>query len=97
MDSDIQPPYNIYLTSDPFDDAIDVTVTTFGNHDTLGFIFNKNSKFGDRFQLQDYQSSTPAARIQRWCSTLRNSSLVAMDGVNILHMDDIVRIALEAH
>ena len=96
MDTDIQPPYNIYLTSDPFDDTIDVTVATFGNHDTLGFIFNKNSKFGDRFQLQDCKSSTPAARIQRWRSTLRNSFLVAIDGVNVLHMDDILRIVLES-
>ena len=60
MDNDIQPPYNIYLTSHPFDDTVDVTVATFGNHDTLGFVFNQNSKFGDRFQLQDCQSSTPA-------------------------------------
>ena len=92
----IQPAYNIYLTSDPFDDTIDVTVATFGNHDTLGFIFNQNSKFGDRFQLQDCQSSTPAVRIQRWRSTLRNFFLVTIDGINILHMDDIVRIVLEA-
>ena len=96
MDTDIQPPYNIYLTSDPFDDTIDVTIATFGNHDSLGFIFNKKSKFGDRFQLQDCQSSTPAARIHRWRSTLRNSFLVAIDSVNILHMNDIVRIVLEA-
>ena len=86
MDADIQPPYNIYLASDPFDDAIDVTVPTFGNHNTFCFIFNQNSTFGDRFQLQDCQSSTPVARIQRWCSTLTIFFLAAIDGVNILHI-----------
>ena len=81
VDTNIQPPYNMFLTSDPFDETIDVTVAIFGNHDTLGFILNHNPKFGDRFQLQDYQSSTPAARIQRWRSTHRNYFLVAVDDV----------------
>ena len=96
IDTAIQPPYNMFLTSDPFDETIDVTVAIFGNHDTLGFILNQTPKFGDRFQLQDCQSSTPAARIQRWRSTHRNYFLVAVDDVNITYKDDIVRIIIES-
>ena len=51
---------------------------------------------GDHFQLKDCQSSTTAVRIQRWYSTLRNYFFVAIDGVNILHIDDIMRLILEA-
>ena len=67
----IEPPYHITLSSDPIDNNIDVPIPLRGTHDTLGLHIEMDTKM-NRIQLRNCISSTPAAKIPRWRSTLRD-------------------------
>ena len=73
LTTDIEPPFHICLSSNPFDDVLTIDVSTRGDHPTLGFELDDNEYIGQRLQLMNCATSTPAARIPRWRSTLRNS------------------------
>ena len=43
MTTAIEPPINVYLTDDPFENLVTIDVKTFGNHPTLGLILKQNN------------------------------------------------------
>ena len=75
MTTAIEQSYQISLSSNPFDNEITVTMSVRGNHETLGMKLAQNKDIGNRIQLLECLNSTPAARIPKWRSVLRNAFL----------------------
>ncbi len=67
-------PYDISLTSSPFDTYTDRTIHLLGSHETLGLEFVDCPKYG-LARLKHCKRSTPAARLTRWRSELRDGFL----------------------
>ena len=84
-----EPPYNITLSSDPFDDVLEIGISTHGVHPTLGLELHSNDEIGERLQLENCAKSTPAARIPRWRSTLRHSFPIAIVTTAVHTVQDI--------
>ena len=96
-DDDISPlirstatekPIDFELTSNPFGSSVDITILLKGDHPTLGLDLVHDDD-NNRITLASCISSTPAARIPRWRSTLRHATIVAIDHVPINTIDDI--------
>ena len=96
MTTVIEPPVNVYLTDDPFDNLVTIDVKTFGHHPTLGIVLQQNKSFGNRYQLQDCLSSTPSARIHRWRSTLRHAVPVKINDQPINNKQDFKTLIRQA-
>ena len=97
MHTDVETPYQIYLSTNPFENVIEVEITTKGDHSTLGLILQTNDTMGNRPQLQACLPSTPAARIPKWRSLLRNSFPTTIDGKRITTEHDVVEAVHQAH
>ena len=89
MSTQIEPPYHISLGTDPFDDYVDIDIGTKGNHTTLGLEFEDKLELGNRMQLMNCATSTPAARIPRWRSTLRYSFPISVGNKPVRTLTDI--------
>ena len=59
----VELPYQIYISSNSFEDAIEVSINTKGYYPSMGIILTTNTSMGHRPQLQECVKSTPAARI----------------------------------
>ena len=66
MNSEIQLPYQICLSADPFDNVIEIEMKITGTHDTMGMKLEEKTEFGNRVQLQDCICSTPALKLPKW-------------------------------
>ena len=75
-------PFNIWMSNDPFDNRLPIMIDVKGNHPTLGLQLH-NIKDNRRVQLTGMQTSTPAAKIPKWRSTLRWSYLLSIDDTPI--------------
>ena len=71
-------PYNIFLSTDPFDDVITVTVKDFGAHDTMGMVLAQ-CEHRNRPRLRDIIPSQPCSRIKNWRSTIKNGYIVQIE------------------
>ena len=89
-------PYQIYMSSDPMEDTVEIEIGLGGTHNTVGLITTMNKEMGNRTQLLDCLKSTPAARIPRWRSTLRNSFPISINGTKVKSTDDIIKLVKEA-
>ena len=89
MSTQIEPPYHISLGTDPFDDYVDIDIGTKGNHTTLGLEFEDKVELGNRMQLMNCATSTSAARIPRWRSTLRHSFPISVGNKPVHTLNDI--------
>ena len=47
MHINIELPYHIYMSLDPFEDAIDIDIETRGDHNTLSLIITNNKEIGN--------------------------------------------------
>ena len=92
MTTTIEPPFNVTLGSDPFDDVLEIDISTRGHHPTLGLQMETNAALGERLQLSNCAASTPAARIPRWRSTLRQSFPLSIGDQQITTINDIERV-----
>ena len=72
-------PYNIDLSDSPLDNQTFRQVQTFGDTLDLGFDIQVCKKFGLP-QVIDVRRSTPAARLPRWRSELRNAYITSVNG-----------------
>ena len=89
MNTTIDPPYHVSLSNNPFDDIVEIEISTRGKHSTLGIQFETNNTLGDRLQVTNMLPSTPAARIPRWRSTLRQSFPINIGDTPISNIKDI--------
>ena len=62
-------PYNMYLTTNPFDQVIQQNIDIWGAHDPLGLHLIKCTDQGHP-QLLECIKSQPAACLPKWKSTL---------------------------
>jgi deoxyuridine 5'-triphosphate nucleotidohydrolase len=83
-------PYNIYLSTDPFDDVIPIAIKDFGSHTTMGMVL-ENCPVRNRPKLVDILHSNPASRIKRWRSTIKNSYITQIDEHPIDTIDDVIQ------
>ena len=89
--ADLPPmPYNIYLSTDPFDDVIPIAIDDFGSHATMGMVLQQ-CPVRNRPQLVNILPSNPASRIKRWRSTLRNAYITQIDEHSIETIDDVIQ------
>ena len=70
---------------------VEIEISTRGNHPALGLIIKTTNTLGNRPQLTEYKHSTPAARIPKWRSMLRNSFPISMNNTPITTAHDIIQ------
>jgi deoxyuridine 5'-triphosphate nucleotidohydrolase len=80
---DHEPICNVDLSHDPFADIQKVTLSCRGNHPTRGLILEDCDTWNDRVIIKSCKSGTPAARIKRWRSRLKNSTLLKIDDTTV--------------
>ena len=59
MTTSITPPYHISLGNEPFDNLVDIEISTCGNHTTLGLQLTSNHDLSNMLQLIDITLSKP--------------------------------------
>ena len=82
ISSTVAPPIEFSLTSNPHGPSFELDLRIKGTDPTLGLELIQD-KDTERILLKSCRPSTPAARIPRWRSTLRNSILVEINGTII--------------
>ncbi|GFH58223.1 hypothetical protein CTEN210_14699 [Chaetoceros tenuissimus] len=88
-------PYDLHMSSNPFDAFDTRAVTLFGNDPLLGFVLEDH----DTHQcprLLDCTPSTPAAKLIRWRSELRGSHITHINGLQITSIADVKRLIAKA-
>ena len=68
----------IEFSANPYDHEMDITIPTDSDHPTLGLDL-QHCKTQDRPQLIACSKGTPAGRINKWRSTLRNGFVLAIN------------------
>ncbi len=84
-------PFDIWMSHDPFDAVIPVQIDLKGHHPTLGMVF-ETCPIHNRLPLKDIVPSTPAAKIKKWRSTLKNHHLVSVGTHIIRTIDELTSI-----
>ncbi len=81
-------PYDITLSTCPYDNYTSRTVGSWGQDELLGLDVVIDEATGLP-QLRDIRKSTPAARIKKWKSQLRNSYITSVNGTEVTTIDEI--------
>jgi hypothetical protein len=84
-----QMPYNIFLSADPFDDVIQISIRDFGSHQLLGFVLQQ-CPFRNLPQLKDILPSQPASRIKNWRSTIHWAYVTQIEEYIIKTIEDVI-------
>ena len=93
--TDADPPFQVSLSMDPIDNTVIIDVPTTGNDPLLGFSLVKNKK-ADWVQFKHCVPGTPAMRIPKWRSTLRNSYITSANGVPLISIEELKAIVQTA-
>ena len=88
MHTDISLPYHLTFSNDPFDNTICIPIQVKGNDPCLGLHLKHNDDF-NRLQLIECTPGTPAAKIPKWRSTLRNGFVTKYNDTNISSINDL--------
>ena len=86
---------DIYLSYDPFGPTTTATIRVSGVHPTLGLELDFTDT-SHRLILRNCAKSTPAHKIKRWRSTLRNGSLIRIDNKPTPTINDVEAIIEQA-
>ncbi len=81
-------PYNIWLSTDPFQHRLTITIDVKGDHPTLGLVLGTSHHQG-RMQLVDIIKGTAASRLPRWRSTIKRAILLSCNGNPVTSEDDL--------
>ena len=90
-DIPIELPYNIFFSTDPYNNHLKHTVEITGTHKTLGLDLKKDVYTG-RLQLQACIPGTPVAHIPKWRSQLVNSTLLKVNDVPVSTISEVEKI-----
>ena len=96
MNTDIEPPFNITMGTDPFDEFLEIDISTDGTHPTLGLVLHTNNEIGERIQVTNYPHPTPAAKIPHWRSTLCYSFPMSIGSNPVNNNQDIKNVVKSA-
>ena len=83
------------LSSNPFGPSLNITIKVKGTHPTLGLISSIDNDTSSLI-LESMAPSTPAHRIPRWKSTLRQSTIIAVDDNPVHNNDELMQCILNA-
>jgi hypothetical protein len=83
-----QMPCNIFLSADPFDDVIQISIRDFGSHQLLGFVLHQ-CPFRNLPQLKDVLPSQPASCIKNWRSTIQWAYITQIEEHIIRTIEDV--------
>jgi deoxyuridine 5'-triphosphate nucleotidohydrolase len=81
-------PYDICLTSSPFDNQTHRKFATFGTDPLLGMDLEMCDKFGLP-KMTKCKLSTPCARIQKWRSELKGAYVTSVNDIPVSSIDEI--------
>jgi dUTP pyrophosphatase len=65
----LETPTYIYMSNDPFDDILTITIPIKGDHQTLGMLL-QICPHRNRLQLHNMAPNTPGSCVQKWRSTI---------------------------
>jgi len=95
LQEDCIKPYDIWLSNDPYDNRLTITIDVKGAHPTLGMQLVQQQT-SQRLQLSDMAPSTPGAKVPKWRSTLRWGTLISIDDTPITTITDVERAIKKA-
>eukprot|EP00555_Chaetoceros_dichaeta_P004056 CAMPEP_0198252752 /NCGR_PEP_ID=MMETSP1447-20131203/3232_1 /TAXON_ID=420782 /ORGANISM="Chaetoceros dichaeta, Strain CCMP1751" /LENGTH=139 /DNA_ID=CAMNT_0043938127 /DNA_START=168 /DNA_END=584 /DNA_ORIENTATION=- len=81
-------PEDFSLSPNPFGNSTTIVIPLKGLHPTLGLSLSPHPD-SDRILLKECLPSTLAGRIHRWRSTLRESTMIAVNDIHIDTLDEI--------
>ena len=84
----IEKPFEIYFSSDPFDNTMEIEIPIKGDHPTLG-ILAKFCVIRQRLQIKDMAISTPGSRLKCWRTVMRNAYILKFQEFAITSQDDL--------
>ena len=88
MYTNITAPYHITLSSDPIDNMFDIPIATNDTHISLGLVLEYDKSM-NRIKLTNCIHVTPASKIPKWRSILRNGFITSYDNKSIKSIADI--------
>ena len=89
------PLEDLYLSCDPFGPTTTTEIKITGVHPTLGLELEHQSHNG-RMILRNCTKGTPAHKIKKWRSTLRDGNLLRMDNKPVSSPEKVKKIVQEA-
>jgi hypothetical protein len=88
-------PFNVWLSTDPYQKQMHIQIQVTGHHLTLGMLLQHGSN-QHRLILTGMEKNTPGAKVPRWRSTLKCATLLSIEGESITNKHDIRRIIAHA-
>jgi len=85
----VNMPYNIYLSNNPFDDIITISIKDFGNDNTMGMILHQ-CHIQYRPKLIGMHTSQ-LCQIKNWRSTIKNGEVVQIEEHLITTVDNVIQ------
>mmetsp|Transcript_21547 Transcript_21547/g.25679 ORF Transcript_21547/g.25679 Transcript_21547/m.25679 type:complete len:144 (+) Transcript_21547:643-1074(+) len=82
-------PGGFCLSTNPFEHSTDITIPIKGNHSTLGLSLALHPD-NDCIILRECIPSTPAGRIPRWRSTIRDSTVITVNDISSSSIDNVL-------
>ena len=82
--------YNITFSENPYENEISITVENKGDHPTKGLDVIFNDEF-EKVQVIACEKGTPAGKIDKWRSTLRNSFILDVNNTPITSISQLKR------
>ena len=86
---------DLWLSHDPFGPTLTMEVTTKGTHPTVGLQLDDNNING-RLYLRHCEKRTPAARMKKWRTNLRNSNLLRINDIPVSTLEQVKQIVADA-
>jgi dUTP pyrophosphatase len=85
------PSCNIDLSADPYTDKATISLTNRGNHPTRGMKLRNSAEYDGTVEIEECEKATPAAKIKRWRTRMKNQRLLAIDNIPIYSEKDVVQ------
>ena len=86
---------DLWLSNDPFGPTLTMEIDVKGSHSTLGLQLDDNNMIG-RLYLRHCEKSTPSARMPKWRTNLRNSSLIRINNQPVKSINEVKRLIAQA-
>ena len=86
---------DLWLSNDPFGPTLTMEIDVKGSHSTLGLQLDDNNMIG-RLYLRHCEKSTPSARMSKWRTNLRNSSLIRINNQPVKSINEVKRLIAQA-
>ena len=80
---DTQSHHQIELSTSPYFDTQEISMTTLGKHPTQGLILKECEEYKDRVIISSCKPGTAAAKISNWAKRLKHNILLEVDGTPV--------------